>query len=313
MMTEKPETLSPEGLKEGLGRHGYICDDNIATVLFMAEKLAKPLLIEGPAGVGKTELARAYSDFKDRRLIRLQCYEGLDETKAIYEWNYKKQLLYIQAEKENSNWQDIEGDIFTKQFLLARPLLDSITSPEPAVLLVDELDKVDQEFEAMLLELLGDWQITIPEIGTIRARHAPAVFLTSNRSREISEALKRRCLYLYSVVDSKTILTAMQSKCRSAQNIRRDGKVMLTVCAEGDVAAGIKGKATMVCEMTAFRGGAIFQIDVLEVKDDSAIDVEVVSGVVMKLRSPKWKKIIDAASAELDAAAGVEKQERVLE
>jgi MoxR-like ATPase len=163
----------------------------------MAEKLAKPLLIEGPAGVGKTALARAYSDFKSRRLIRLQCYEGLDETKAIYKWNYKKQLLYIQAEKENSNWQDIEGDIFTGQFLLARPLLDSITSPEPVVLLVDELDKVDQEFEAMLLELLGDWQITIPEIGTIQARHAPAVFLTSNRSRELSEALKRRCLYLY--------------------------------------------------------------------------------------------------------------------
>lgn len=197
MMTEKTDTLSPEGLIESLGRHGYIGDDNIATVLFMAEKLAKPLLIEGPAGVGKTELARAYSDLNCRRLIRLQCYEGLDETKAIYEWNYKKQLLYIQAEKENSNWQDIEGDIFTEQFLLARPLLDSITSPEPAVLLVDELDKVDQEFEAMLLELLGDWQITIPEIGTIRARHAPAVFLTSNRSRELSEALKRRCLYLY--------------------------------------------------------------------------------------------------------------------
>lgn len=196
-MNRISDTGSTGELSEGLSRHGYICDDNIATVLFMAEKLAKPLLIEGPAGVGKTELAKAYCDFKSRKLIRLQCYEGLDETKAIYEWNYKKQLLYIQAEKESSNWQAIEGDIFTEQFLLARPLLNSITAPEPVVLLVDELDKVAQEFEAMLLELLGDWQITIPEIGTIRARYAPAVFLTSNRSRELSEALKRRCLYLY--------------------------------------------------------------------------------------------------------------------
>jgi MoxR-like ATPase len=197
---EREETgmeLRLHELNDGLAQHGYICDDTIATVLFMAERLGKPLLIEGPAGVGKTELAKAYSSFKGHTLVRLQCYEGLDETKAIYEWNYKKQLLYIQAEREAGDWKSIEGDIFTEQFLLARPLLQSITSPQPTVLLVDELDKVDQEFEAMLLELLGDWQITIPEIGTISARHIPVVFLTSNRSRELSEALKRRCLYLY--------------------------------------------------------------------------------------------------------------------
>lgn len=184
-------------LKEGLAEAGYICDDNIATVLFIAEKLDKPLLIEGPAGVGKTELSRAFSRMSGRELIRLQCYEGLDETKAIYEWNYKKQLLYIQAEKDNLGWESIEGDIFTEPFMLTRPLLRAIVSDNPVTLLIDELDKVDQEFEAMLLELLGDWQITIPETGTIEANHPPLVFITSNRSRELSEALKRRCLYLY--------------------------------------------------------------------------------------------------------------------
>ncbi len=189
--------LSLKELKEGLEETGYICDDTMATVLFMAEKLDRPLLIEGPAGVGKTELALAFSRMRGRELIRLQCYEGLDETKAIYEWNYKKQLLYIQAEKDNLGWDSIEGDIFTEPFLLSRSLLRAILSEAPVVLLIDELDKVDQEFEAMLLELLGDWQITIPETGTIKAKHPPVVFLTSNRSRELSEALKRRCLYLY--------------------------------------------------------------------------------------------------------------------
>lgn len=184
-------------LKEGLAGNGYVCDDTTATVLYIAEKMNKPLLIEGPAGVGKTELARAYSLMRSRDLIRLQCYEGLDETKAIYEWNYKKQLLHILAGKKDRRWESIETDIFSEPFLLARPLLRAITSPSPAVLLVDEIDKVDQEFEAMLLELLGEWQITIPEIGTIKSQNPPAVFLTSNRSRELSEALKRRCLYLH--------------------------------------------------------------------------------------------------------------------
>ncbi|MHB8916429.1 MAG: AAA family ATPase [Desulfocucumaceae bacterium] len=184
-------------IKEGLARDGYICDHTTATVLFLAEKMKKPLLIEGPAGVGKTELARSYGRMRERELIRLQCYEGLDETKAIYEWNYKKQLLHIQSGKKERSWESVEADIFSEPFLLARPLLRAITSPVPMVLLVDEIDKVDQEFEAMLLELLGDWQITVPEIGTLVAKHPPAVFLTSNRSRELSEALKRRCFYLY--------------------------------------------------------------------------------------------------------------------
>jgi MoxR-like ATPase len=188
--------LGIAGIKNGLARRQYICDDNVAAILFIAERMQKPLLIEGPAGVGKTDLARAYSQMRGLGLIRLQCYEGLDEAKAIYEWNYKKQLLHIQAVREKE-WESIEDNIFSEPFLIARPLLQAITSPTPVVLLIDEIDKVDQEFEAMLLELLGDWQITVPEIGTIRAKHPPVVFLTSNRSRELSEALKRRCLYLY--------------------------------------------------------------------------------------------------------------------
>ncbi|MFZ5632331.1 MAG: AAA family ATPase [Bacillota bacterium] len=160
-------------IKKGLAREGYICDDATATVLFMAERMSKPLLIEGPAGVGKTGLAKAFSLMRGRPLIRLQCYEGLDETKAIYEWNYKKQLLHILAVSKDRKWEHIEGDIFSEPYLLPRPLLRAITSPSPAVLLVDEIDKVDQEFEAMLPELLGDWQITVPEMGTIGAKHPP--------------------------------------------------------------------------------------------------------------------------------------------
>ncbi|WP_238492441.1 AAA family ATPase [Desulfotruncus alcoholivorax] len=184
-------------IKKDLSQNNYVCDDITATVLYMTEKMNKPLLIEGPAGVGKTELARSFCAMRGRELIRLQCYEGLDETKAIYEWNYKKQLLYIQAAGHNKHWEHLETDIFSEPYLLARPLLRALISPVPSVLLIDEIDKVDQEFEAMLLELLGEWQITIPELGTIRAQQPPTVFLTSNRSRELSEALKRRCLYLY--------------------------------------------------------------------------------------------------------------------
>jgi len=177
---------------------GYICDDKVATVLFLAEALQKPVLVEGPAGVGKTSISQAFSCIKDLSLIRLQCYEGLDEAKALYEWNYKRQLLHIQAvSNQNLSVQEIEADIFSDTFLLARPLLKSIVSDSPTVMLIDEIDKVDFEFEAMLLELLSEFQITIPEIGTIKAKHHPYVFLTSNATRELSEALKRRCLYLY--------------------------------------------------------------------------------------------------------------------
>jgi len=174
----------------------YICNDRTATVLYLAEALHKPILVEGPAGVGKTAIAQAFSRMKGVPLIRLQCYEGIDESKALYEWNYKRQLLHIQA-AVNQDTRLVEEEIFSDAFLLSRPLLNSIVSDTPAVLLIDEIDKVDFEFEALLLELLSEFQITIPELGTIKAKHIPYVFLTSNASRELSEALKRRCLYLY--------------------------------------------------------------------------------------------------------------------
>ncbi len=185
-------------IKQGMFDAGYICDDNAATVLFLAQALAKPVLVEGPAGVGKTSIAQAFSRMKGLPLVRLQCYEGIDEAKAMYEWNYKKQLLHIQAVSNRSlDVTEVEKQIFSEEFLLTRPLLQVITSEEQSCLLIDEIDKVDFEFEAMLLELLSEFQITLPELGTIKARHIPFVFLTSNATRELSEALKRRCLYLY--------------------------------------------------------------------------------------------------------------------
>ncbi|HRY12069.1 MAG TPA: MoxR family ATPase [Syntrophomonadaceae bacterium] len=191
-------------MKGKMLRAGYICDDKVATVLYLAGAMKKPVLVEGPAGVGKTAIAQAFSQVTQLPLIRLQCYEGLDEAKALYEWNYKRQLLHIQAvANKNLSVQQIEEDIFSDSFLLTRPLLKSITSDSPTVLLIDEIDKVDFEFEAMLLELLSEFQITIPEIGTVRAQHQPFVFLTSNATRELSEALKRRCLYLYLDFPSK--------------------------------------------------------------------------------------------------------------
>jgi len=183
-------------VKDALAAVGYLADEPAALVSFLAQRLEKPVLVEGPAGVGKTELAKALSRATDRELIRLQCYEGLDEAKALYEWNYRKQLLRIQAGGEDG-WEDVHGDIFDKEFLLERPLLQAIASPQPVVLLIDEIDKTDQEFAAMLLELLSDFQITIPELGEVAATTMPIVVLTSNNSRELTEALKRRCLYLW--------------------------------------------------------------------------------------------------------------------
>ncbi len=179
-------------VKAGLVEVGYLADESAALVAYLAQELGKPVLVEGPAGVGKTELAKAIARATKRSLIRLQCYEGLDEAKALYEWNYRKQLLRIQA-SEDEQWEDI----FAEDFLLTRPLLQAIASTEPVVLLIDEIDKTDQEFEAMLLEVLSDFQISIPELGVIEARTHPIVVLTSNNSRELTEALKRRCLYLW--------------------------------------------------------------------------------------------------------------------
>ena len=183
--------------KEALAGAAYLADESAALVSFLAQRLDKPILVEGPAGVGKTELAKAVSRATGRPLIRLQCYEGLDEAKALYEWNYRKQLLRIQTEASGAGWEAVQDDIFSEEFLLERPLMTAISSPDPVVLLIDEVDKTDQEFEAMLLELLSDFQISIPELGRVEARTQPVVLLTSNNTRELTEALKRRCLYLW--------------------------------------------------------------------------------------------------------------------
>jgi MoxR-like ATPase len=176
----------------------YLSDEGIAGVIYLADRLQKPVLIEGPAGTGKTQLAKSVAEITGARLIRLQCYEGLDESKALYEWNYKKQLLRIQAERNNeTNWEDLETDIFSDEFLLTRPLLEAIRAEDPVVLLIDEVDRVEVETEALLLEILSDYQVSIPELGTVEAKQIPLVFLTSNNTRELSEALKRRCLFLH--------------------------------------------------------------------------------------------------------------------
>jgi len=179
-----------------LRRQGYLADEHIAQVVFLATRLSKPVLVEGPAGVGKTELAKALAGALGRRLIRLQCYEGLDEAKALYEWNYRKQLLRLQADRARA-WEEVEEDIFSEPFLLTRPLLEAIRSPEPVVLLVDEVDRVEVETEALLLEILAEFQVSIPELGTMQAASRPSVVLTSNNTRELSEALRRRCLFLH--------------------------------------------------------------------------------------------------------------------
>jgi len=187
-----------EGLRERFAQHGYIAGDELATALELMVALEKPLLIEGHAGVGKTESAKVLAEVTGRRLVRLQCYEGLDAASALYEWNYPKQLLHIRlTESEGRSASDREAEIFSEPFLLRRPLLEAIASDEPTVLLIDEVDRADEAFEAFLLELLGEFQTTIPEIGTIRARHRPAVILTSNRTRELSDALRRRALYVW--------------------------------------------------------------------------------------------------------------------
>ncbi len=187
-----------EEIKKMLSGHGYITDDTVAMSVFLSLQLNKPLLIEGPAGVGKTEIAKVMANAMETDLIRLQCYEGLDATHALYEWNYQRQLLHIKmTEHDSQSVDEKEKTIFNDSFLMKRPLLQAITHHKPPVLLIDEIDRSDEEFESYLLEVLSDWQITIPEIGTIKATHIPRVILTGNRTRELSEALRRRCLYLY--------------------------------------------------------------------------------------------------------------------
>ncbi|HWC37149.1 MAG TPA: MoxR family ATPase [Acidimicrobiales bacterium] len=210
-----PRFESVPDVRDGLAGVSYLADEGIAGVVYLADRLGKPVLIEGPAGVGKTELAKAVAAMTRSRLIRLQCYEGLDESKALYEWNYKKQLLRIQAQRvvdagdgasaaaggdeatPSGSWSELEEDIFSEDFLLTRPLLEAIRATEPVVLLIDEVDRVEVETEALLLEVLSDYQVSIPELGTVSATQLPLVFLTSNNTRELSEALKRRCLYLH--------------------------------------------------------------------------------------------------------------------
>jgi MoxR-like ATPase len=191
---------SPADVRDRLAGQDYLSDDAIASVTYLADRLAKPILVEGPAGTGKTALAQAVAKATGARLIRLQCYEGLDESKALYEWNYRKQLLRIQAGRPDGateEWSHLEEDIFGEEFLLTRPLLEAISADEPVVLLIDEIDRVELETEALLLEILSEYQVSIPELGTVRAKQIPMVFLTSNNTRELSEALKRRCLYLF--------------------------------------------------------------------------------------------------------------------
>ena len=211
-MIDNHQFRSPEELKAGLNKQFYIASDEIATILYLSQQLGKPLLTEGPAGVGKTELAKALAGATERELIRLQCYEGLDETKALYEWEYAKQLLYTQLLRDKlqetltasdnlkmaaDRLASEEDVFFSMRFLLQRPLLKAILSEKPTVLLIDEIDRADAEFEAFLLEVLSDFQVSVPELGTLVAVHRPLVVLTSNNTRELSEALKRRCLYLF--------------------------------------------------------------------------------------------------------------------
>ena len=208
--------MSVTDIQQGLARAGYVADDRLAMALHLAQVLGRPLLLEGPAGVGKTEVAKALSAMRDARLIRLQCYEGLDASHAIYEWNYQRQLLAIRAAEGSAS----EDQLFTDKYLLKRPLLEAISQDTPPVLLIDEIDRADEEFEAYLLEILSDFQITIPELGTIKARSKPIVILTANGTRDLSDALRRRCLYSFlDYPDRATELAILKARMPAVEGL----------------------------------------------------------------------------------------------
>ena len=218
-----------QSLKQKMDEAKYIYDDTLATVLAVSLQLGRPLLIEGAAGVGKTEIAKVMASALDRDLVRLQCYEGLDESKALYEWNYQKQLISIQVNMGSKDSDGLTKELFSDEYLLERPLLKSIRSEKPVVLLIDEIDKADEEFEAFLLELLSEMQVSIPEVGTIRAKSVPFVVLTSNRARPLSEALRRRCAYLYiQYPDMEKELAILRAKLPHVDD-RLCGQVALAV------------------------------------------------------------------------------------
>ncbi|MDO9063300.1 AAA family ATPase [Microbacterium sp.] len=278
-------------VSERLAAVGYLPSDAIATTVFLASELGKPLLIEGPAGVGKTALAQAVADATGSPLVRLQCYEGVDEARALYEWNHAKQLLRITASKDG-DWDETRADIFSEEFLLARPLLTAIRNEEPTVLLIDETDKADIEIEGLLLEVLGDFQITIPELGTVRALHRPFVVLTSNASRELSEALRRRCIFLHvDYPDSDLEERIVQAKVPGLEHSLTQSIVRVINALRGFPLR----KAPSVSE-TIDWAHTLLALGAVELDDDTMRDS---LGVILKHRSDheKAQKLLDMESA----------------
>lgn len=290
-MTRTMPFASVADVSERLTSVGYLPSDAIATTVFLASELGKPLLIEGPAGVGKTALAQAVSDATGSPLVRLQCYEGVDEARALYEWNHAKQLLRITASKDES-WDETRADIFSEEFLLARPLLTAIRNEEPTVLLIDETDKADIEIEGLLLEVLGDFQITIPEMGTVHARHRPFVVLTSNASRELSEALRRRCIFLHvDYPDSELEERIVEAKVPGLEHSLTQSVVRVINALRGMPLR----KAPSVSE-TIDWARTLLALGAVELDEDTMRDS---LGVILKHRSDheKAQKLLDMESA----------------